>query len=120
MHHVRQAVHRYFYRNAHLLLDLGEVKNLAEVFINGKSLGIVWKTPYRIDVTDRLKPGANSVEIRVTNPRVNRIIGDRQSNAVKSFTFTSPKFYKADSRLVPSGLLGPVQILQATSAAQPR
>ena len=41
---------------AHLLLDLGEVKNLAEVFINGKSLGIVWKTPYRIDVTSALTP----------------------------------------------------------------
>jgi hypothetical protein len=115
-----QAPPDWFRSGAHLLLDLGEVKNLAEVFINGKSLGTVWKTPYRIDVTDRLKQGANSVEIRVTNPWVNRIIGDRQSNAAKSFTFTSPKFYKADSRLVPSGLLGPVQILQATSAAQPR
>jgi hypothetical protein len=115
-----QAPPDWFRPGAQLLLDLGEVKNLAEVFINGKSLGIVWKTPYRVDVTDRLKQGANAVEIRVTNPWVNRIIGDRQSNAAKSFTFTSPKFYKADSRLVPSGLLGPVQILQATSATQPR
>jgi hypothetical protein len=46
---------------------LGEVKNLAEVSVNGKSLGIAWKTPYRVDVTNALKPGANTVEIKVTN-----------------------------------------------------
>jgi len=45
---------------------------------------------------------------------VNRIIGDRQPNVTKTYTFTSPKFYKADSKLVPSGLLGPVQIVQST------
>jgi len=74
----------------------------------------VWKTPYRIDVTNVLKPGANTVEIKVTNPWANRIIGDRQPNVTKTYTFTSPKFYKADSKLVASGLLGPVQILQST------
>jgi hypothetical protein len=115
-----QAPPDWFRSGAQLLLDLGEVKNLAEVLINGKSLGIVWKTPYRVDVTDSLKQGANTVEMRVTNPWVNRIIGDRQSNAAKNFTFTSPKFYKADSQLVPSGLLGPVQILQAASATPSR
>jgi len=74
--------------------------------VNGKSLGIVWKTAYRVDVASALKPGPNTVEIKVTNPWVNRIIGDRQPNAAKTYTFTSPKFYKADSKLVPSGLLG--------------
>jgi len=59
-----------------------------------------------VDVASALKPGPNTVEIKVTNPWVNRIIGDRQPNAAKTYTFTSPKFYKADSKLVPSGLLG--------------
>ena len=109
-----QAPQDWFKRGAHLLLDLGEVKNLAEVSVNGKPLGIYWKPPYRVDVTKVLKPGSNSVEIKVTDPWVNRIIGDRQPNVTKTYTFTSPKFYKADSKLVPSGLLGPVQIVQST------
>jgi hypothetical protein len=92
---------------------LGEVKNLAEVSVNGQALGILWKTPYRVDVTGALKTGANKVEIKVTNPWVNRIIGDRQPNTAKTYTFTSPKYYKADSKLVPSGLLGPVEIIRS-------
>jgi hypothetical protein len=104
----------WFKRGTRLSIDLGEVKNLAEVSVNGKPLGIVWKTPYRVDVTDVMKADANTVEIKVTNPWVNRIIGDRQPNVTKTYTFTSPKYYKADSKLVPSGLLGPVQIIQST------
>jgi hypothetical protein len=108
----------WFKQGAHLSIDLGEVKNIAEVSVNGKPLGIVWKTPYRVDVTDVLKPGANTVEIKITNPWVNRIIGDRQPNVAKMYTFTSPKYYKADSKLVPSGLLGPVQIIRSTAQEQ--
>jgi len=101
-------------KGADVWLDLGDVKNLAEVSMNGKPLGIVWKTPYRVDITPALKPGKNTVEIKVTNAWVNRIIGDRQPNVAKSYTFTSPKFYKADSRLVASGLLGPVRVIRTT------
>jgi hypothetical protein len=100
-----------------LSIDLGEVKNLAEVSVNGKALGIVWKTPYRVDVTNVLKPGSNALEIKVINPWANRIIGDRQPNVTKTYTFTSPKYYKADAKLVPSGLLGPVQIIQSVTEA---
>ena len=82
--------------------------------MNGRPLGLVWKTPYRVDVTSALKPGANTVEVKVTNGWANRIIGDRQPNATKTYTFTSPKFYKGDAPLQPSGLLGPVRILQLT------
>ena len=109
-----QAPPDWFKHGTKLLVDLGEVRNLAEVSINGKPLGILWKTPYRADVTSALKPGPNTVEIKVTNPWVNRIIGDRQPNAPKTYTFTSPKFYKADSKLVSSGLLGPVKIVRST------
>jgi hypothetical protein len=108
-----QAPSNWFKRGARLSLDLGEVKNLAEVSVNGKPLGIVWKTPYRVDMTSALKPGANLIEIKVTNPWVNRIIGDRQPSVAKTYTFTSPKFYKAESKLVLSGLLGPVQIIRS-------
>ncbi len=112
-----QAPPEWFKRGARLSLDLGDVDNIADVSVNGKGLGVVWRRPYRVDVTDVLKPGANNVEIKVTNPWVNRIIGDRQPNVTKTYTFTSPKYYKADSKLVPSGLLGPVLIVQSTIEA---
>ena len=93
------------------MLDLGEVRELAEVSMNGRSLGIVWHPPYRIDITTALKPGANALEIKVTNLWVNRLIGDQQPKATK-FTFTVAPTYKADAPLRPSGLLGPVTIAQ--------
>jgi hypothetical protein len=110
-----QADARWFKSRSQVWLDLGDVKNLAEVAINGKPLGIIWKKPYRVDATGALKPGANSLEIKVINGWANRIIGDHQPNA-KSYAFTSPKFYKANSPLMPSGLLGPVQIIRTSVA----
>jgi hypothetical protein len=103
----------WFKKDAQLWLDLGDVKNLAEVFINGKSLGIVWKKPFRIDITGALKPGENSLIIKVTNLWVNRLIGDQQQGINKKYTYTTEAFYNADSPLLPSGLLGPVCILSA-------
>ena len=93
----------------HVWIDLGDVKNLAEIAVNGKSLGIVWHTPYRVDATAALKPGANEISIKVTNAWVNRLIGDEQPNATR-ITFADDKPYKADSPLQPSGLLGPVTL----------
>lgn len=93
------------------LLDLGEVKNLAEVFVNGQNLGVLWKTPFRIDVSKALKSGENQIEIRVVNTWVNRLIGDAQPGAQKT-TFTTMPFYQANSPLMPSGLLGPVRVIQ--------
>jgi len=102
-------------KNTHIWLDLGDVKNLAQVSVNGKPLGIAWKPPYRVDVTSAVKPGKNVVEITVTDAWVNRIIGDRQPNVTNAYTFTSPKFYKTDSNLVPAGLLGPVKIIRTST-----
>jgi hypothetical protein len=97
-----------------LWLDLGNVKELAEVNINGKSMGIVWKTPFRIDVTDALKQGENTFVIKVTDLWVNRLIGDKQPNVKEPITYTTMPFYRADSPLKTSGLLGPVTILSYT------
>jgi hypothetical protein len=93
-----------------LTLDLGEVHELAEVLLNGHPLGIAWHPPYRLDVTSAVKPGANTLEVKVTNLWVNRLIGDQQPGA-KKVTFTVMSTYKADAPLKPSGLLGPVQLL---------
>ena len=61
-----------------LLLDLGKIKDTAEVTVNGKAVGLVWRSPFRVDVTDALKPGANRLEIKVTSLWANRMIGDAQ------------------------------------------
>jgi hypothetical protein len=96
-----------------LILDLGEVRELAEVIVNGHSLGIAWHLPYRIDIGSAIKPGTNTLEIKVTNLWINRLIGDKQPGA-KKYTFTPVSTYKADAPLRESGLLGPVRILHAT------
>lgn len=90
-------------------LDLGDVRELAEVFVNGKSAGTVWKAPYHLDISGVAKPGKNALEIRVANLWVNRLIGDAQPGA-KPITFTTLKTYRADAPLRPSGLLGPVSL----------
>ena len=110
-----QASADWFKSGAKLWIDLGSVKNLAEVTVNGKSLGVVWHAPYRVDVTSALKPGANEVTIKVTNAWVNRLIGDQQPDATTKYTFADVKPYKANSPLLPSGLLGPVKLERETS-----
>jgi hypothetical protein len=66
-----QAPAEWFQAGAALLLDLGDVKNVAEVAVNGKPLGTYWKAPFRVDVTSALKPGPNRLEIKVVNLWVN-------------------------------------------------
>ncbi len=110
-----QAPADWFKTGAKLWLDLGDVKNIAEVSVNGKPLGILWKTPFRVDLTSALKPGANTLEIKVTNLWVNRLVGDQQPNVTKKFTYTAQQFYRADSPLLPSGLLGPVQFIRTVN-----
>lgn len=85
------------------------MKELAEVIVNGKSLGVLWHTPYVVDIKKELKVGANTLEIKVTNLWVNRLIGDAQPGA-KKITYTTMPFYNEKSPLLPSGLLGPVLI----------
>ena len=62
-----------------IFVDLGSVKNLAEVSVNGKPLGILWKEPFRVDVTEALRPGENALAIKVMDLWVNRLIGDLQT-----------------------------------------
>lgn len=101
-------------KGAQIWLDLGDVENLAEVSINGKPLGVVWKKPYRVDITIALKAGENKAEIKVVNLWVNRLIGDAQAGVTNKITYTAMPFYQAGSKLLPSGLLGPVKIVSVT------
>ncbi len=102
----------WFKAKGQLWLDLGQVKDLAEVTVNGQKVGTVWKAPFRIDVSKEMHPGQNTIEVRVANLWVNRLIGDQQPDAATKYTFTTHNPYKAQSPLLPSGLLGPVQIIE--------
>ncbi len=105
----------WFTPGAHVWIDLGDVRNLAEVTVNGQALGVVWHAPFRLDVTGSLRPGSNDISIKVTNAWVNRMIGDQQPGAAIKYTFADIAPYKASSPLLASGLLGPVRILRVGS-----
>ncbi|MCX6872589.1 MAG: glycosyl hydrolase [Verrucomicrobia bacterium] len=115
-------------------LDLGKVEVMADVTLNGKPLGTLWKPPYRVDVTEALKDGENKLELKVVNLLINRQIGDEQlpedserndhralnkwpewlqegkPSPTGRFTFGSWRLWKKDDPLVESGLLGPVTL----------
>jgi len=91
-----------------LELDLGDVRELAEVILNGRNLGILWKPPRRVDMTGVVRPGKNRLEIRVTNLWPNRIIGDQFLPEPQRLTRTNIRKFTKESPLLPSGLLGPV------------
>lgn len=116
-----------------LELDLGSVHVIAEVTMNGKNIGLLWKAPFRINIDDFVHIGENTLELKITNLWPNRIIGDehlsldyeRKGRGIKQWpewlenpvnrpseskTFTGYKHWEKDSELQSSGLLGPVII----------
>ncbi|MEW6743206.1 MAG: glycosyl hydrolase [Planctomycetota bacterium] len=121
-------------KDRRLYLDLGNVQVMAEVRVNGQSLGMAWKRPYMVDITSAARPGENSLEVRVANLWINRMLGDEQlpedserneNGTLKAwpqwlaegkpsptgrFTFTSWRLWKKDEPLPDSGLLGPVTL----------
>lgn len=95
---------------ADVVLDLGEVRDIAVVKVNGKECGTLWKLPYRTDISEAVKEGENTLEVTVVNPWHNRLVGDKQPDCGKAVGFTSYTFFDKDSPLIPSGLVGPVTI----------
>lgn len=115
----------------HVYLDLGVVHDMARVRLNGTDLGVIWCAPWRVEVGNTLKPGTNQLEIEVANRWPNRMIGDKQpadanvrtvecppgflgGETIQAgrYTFSTNDSYKPDSRLLPSGLLGPIRLLR--------
>jgi hypothetical protein len=94
-----------------LILDLGQLHELAEVRVNGQNLGVVWTKPARVNISRALRAGDNELEVSVVNLWPNRLIGDASLPDEKRFTETNMRKFVATSPLLPSGLLGPVKIL---------
>ena len=106
-----QAPAAWLRSNARLLLDLGTVRDLAEVSLNGRTLGILWRPPYEADVTGVLKPGANRLEIRVTNQWTNRQAGDRGLPAERRILSPIAALGGGPREPLPAGLIGPVTLV---------
>ena len=98
-------------RPAAIFLDLGSVHELAEVRVNGQSCGIVWAPPFRVEISAALRPGVNTLAVDVVNFWPNRIIGDAALPLEKRFTRTNIRKLTKETRLMESGLLGPVRVL---------
>jgi hypothetical protein len=96
-----------------VFIDLGRLRNIAEVKLNGKDLGVLWKPPFRVEITPAANPGKNLLEVRVTNLWPNRLIGDESRPREKRRTWTNVQRYAKGWPLFESGLLGPVQIQAA-------
>ena len=112
-----------------LYLDLGDVYHIARVRLNGKNLGVIWTAPWRVKITNAVRPKDNHLEIEVANLWTNRLLGDQQEPDVNirtvqwpsgllegkewpagRYTFTTKKFGKMKLPLLKSGLLGPVTV----------
>ncbi|MBS3774405.1 MAG: hypothetical protein KGY70_04415 [Bacteroidales bacterium] len=111
--------------NDEIYISLGKVCDVAEVYVNGTSAGILWKKPFRTDISDLVEPGTNQLKIEVVNCWVNRLTGDMRSKPENRFCRTNQPYITSDDmgfdnwaeggnetfRLQTSGLLGPVNIL---------
>lgn len=116
--------------NGKIYLDLGKVKNMARIYINGKEAGTLWTNPWQLDITDFVQPVNNDLEIEVINLWPNRLIGDEQlpDDGIQKgqwpewllkgeernsgrYTFTTFRHFTKDSPLLESGLIGPVTIV---------
>ena len=104
---------------AEVWLDLGNVQVMARVKLNGHDLGILWKPPFRINISGALQPGANSLEIRVADLWPNRMIGDAALPESQRLTWSTYEPFNADTPLLPSGLLGPVSLQFTTLTTLP-
>ena len=96
-----------------MILDLGEVNDIAVVRVNGQELATLWLPPYRLDITAAMKPGANTLEVDVVNTWNNRLVGDASLLLVKRLTSLTSPLVTKDPPLMPAGLIGPVTIQQA-------
>lgn len=93
-----------------IILDLGELYNVAEISINGKLVGTCWMKPFQIDISKFVNRGDNKLEIKVANLWPNRLIGDQLLDERDRITKTNISKFTKDDKLRPSGLLGPVKL----------
>lgn len=134
------VVARDLKENKRLMLDLGELHNMAEIEINGEKVAVLWLPPYKMDITSYVKQGRNSLKVYVTNTWVNQLVGDEQypedfewtgrNQGLRSMTglpdwlvkeerrpsqkrktFLPWYYFSKESPLLSAGLIGPVSVV---------
>ena len=93
------------------MLDLGEVKDIATVYINKINCGTIWTTPYQTDITHAIKKGKNTIRIEVVNTWANALLGKDNGTPPFAGIWTNGKYRRADKQPIPAGLLGPINII---------
>lgn len=96
--------------SARAVLDFERVECMAKVYVNGKYAGGVWCEPYKVDISDCITEGENTLRVEVVNKWVNRIVGDMQLPAEKRKISLTANPYNASSAIPASGLIGDVKI----------
>ena len=116
-------------KKSEIWLNLGEVKNIASVKLNNRDLGIVWTSPWEINISEAIRQTDNNLEITVINLWINRLIGDESEpwdgiengkwpewllngthRPTRRYTFTTHRYYRTGDPLAESGLIGPVSV----------
>lgn len=92
-------------------LRLNQICNLATVRVNGHDCGLAWTAPYEVDVTEALCSGQNTLELVVVNTWSNAIQGHDEGHDPFANIWTNARYRKADKKLLPAGLLGPIEIV---------
>ncbi|MFC2087708.1 glycosyl hydrolase, partial [Bacteroidota bacterium] len=111
-------------QNQSIIIDLGEVRDIAEVYINNTSAGILWKKPYAVDITNLLNPGENDLKIEVVNLWINRLSGDMLLDPEDRYCKTNQPYITEKNQIgrnpgwedqifhiQPAGLLGPIKFI---------
>ncbi|WP_242204062.1 glycosyl hydrolase [Aestuariivivens insulae] len=106
-------------KSEYVLIDLGAVSNIAELWCNGKKVGVKWAPPFVFDVSKEIQDGENKLEIKVTNTWRNQLIYDnlRPENDKKTWTTNPPRM--DETELESSGLIGPVILKSIRSEGMP-
>ena len=103
-------------RRSHLILDLGEVREIAEVAVNGRTAGVLWMRPHQIEITSLVLPGKNHLRIQVCNLLINKVLGAGPIDYSAVYARYGKRFPPGDEwkevpEPLPSGLLGPVKLI---------
>ncbi len=113
--HTFQVKKEWLKTGQRIVLDLGRVNDMAAVYVNGERLGLLWKAPFEIDVTDAIRIGDNQLEVRVTNQWTNRLLGDLEHPTQRVLDASTPPFRRR-YELLESGLTGPVTLMGITES----
>lgn len=94
-----------------LFLCFDDIKVIATIKLNGKELGTIWHPPYRINITDALQIGENTLEVIVTNLWVNQLVYQAQQKQDEKSTWLLEENMDPNQSLQSSGLMGRVWVV---------